>query len=190
MASAAPGTDRPKLAVGAAWGFAEALFFVIVPDVWVGYVGLFHPRQVGPVLIATIAGALSGTVVLWALSQVAGPTLTDLLVALPGIDTGDLTLARQEIESQGPVAIVLALFQGVPVKVHAHEAALLGLGLPTLLVFVALNRLLRIGVVALAGVLIGQRLGGWIARYRRPALAVYIAGCVLLYAGYFALKGI
>jgi membrane protein DedA with SNARE-associated domain len=190
MASADHGVDRPRVVVGAVWGFAEALFFVIVPDVWVGYVGLFHTRGVRPVLIAAIAGALAGTTVLWALSQVAGSAVTDLLVALPGIDTGDLTQAQQEIESQGPVAIVLALFQGVPVKVHAHEAALLGLGLPALLVFVALNRLLRIGLVALAAALIGQRLGAWIARYRRPALAGYVAGCLLLYAAYFAAKGL
>src|SRR3990170_6341373 len=61
------------LAVGAIWAAAEALLFVVVPDVWVGLVAIRAPRRAAATLASIVLGAAAGAALLWLPGAARGP---------------------------------------------------------------------------------------------------------------------
>ncbi len=173
------------LVVAAGWGAAEASVFFLVPDLWVGFVGLFAPRRTGKAFVAAVVGALVGSTALWWLAP-SLPGLGGVISSLPGIRPTDLEGAGRELSHQGLTAFLSGPFQGQPMKLYVHEAALLGEPLPLVLGFVVLNRIERVGPAALATAVIGTVFRGRLARRWRAALIAYIASWAAGYAVYFA----
>jgi hypothetical protein len=179
-------SSRAALWVGAGWGFAEASLFFIVPDAWLGFVALFAPRRMLPMLGAILAGAAVGAACLYLATIAWADELTSLILALPAIAPADLEQARRQLQDAGAGAILPALADGRPVKLYIHGAALDGIGLSEVVVFTVLNRLLRLllvgGVMAAIGA-VGRSI---VARSPRAVAALYVAGWVVFYAAYLA----
>ena len=177
-------SSRAALWVGAAWGFAEATFFFVVPDVWLGFVALYAPRRTPTTLAAIVAGAAAGVTVLYLATLVAADALTSAVLTMPGIGPADLEQARVRLAEDGVMAILTALIEGRPIKLYALAAALDGLGLVELVLFAVLNRLVRLVIV---GVVLGSV--GWagrsiIARRPRAVAVLYVLSWTLFYAVY------
>jgi hypothetical protein len=170
-------------AVGFVWGLAEAVLFFIVPDVWVGFVALFARRWAGLVLVATVLGALVGTIGLWYWTLSGGPIVTRTLLGVPGVTDFDLIQVRRELVTEGPTAIALGWLAGNPIKVYAHEAALVGLDLGEVLTFVGVNRVLRIGLVALVAGVVATIFAEQVRRHA----AVVVLGYAGLWLAFYAL---
>jgi len=173
--------------VAGVWAFAEAILWFIVPDVWIGLVGLFAPRRVPVSVAAIILGAMAGAAVLAVLTTVAPAGVGGLLTGIPGIRPDDLATVRSELESQGLPAFLGGAFQGNPVKLYVHEATLLGFGPPAIL-FVALNRVVRVGLFGLVMAAIGIIARRLIRRIPRVALATYVGSWTVFYVAYFAMR--
>jgi membrane protein YqaA with SNARE-associated domain len=182
-------SSRAALWLGAGWGFAEALLFFIVPDVWLGLVALYAPRRMLITLVAIVLGAVAGATVLFLVSLVLGDGFSGVIVALPGITDADLAQARAELAEQGPVAFLNGILQGLPVKVYIHAAALDGIELTQVVFFTLLNRVERLLVFGVVMALLGWLGRPVLRRWPRGCLALYGVTWIIFYAGFLLGRG-
>jgi hypothetical protein len=178
-------SSRAALWIGAAWGFAEASVFFIVPDVWLGFVALFAPRRMPATLAATLAGAAAGVAFLYLATLVRPDELTSLILALPAIAPADLEQARAQLEDDGAGAILPGVVEGRAIKLYVHGAALDGIGLVEVVAFTVLNRLARLLIVGSVMAALGWAGRAIVARRPRAVVALYVAAWVVFYAAYF-----
>ena len=181
-------SSRPALFVAGLWALAEASFFFIVPDAFLGLVALFAPRRVVVTLASIVGGAVIGAGLLVVVSTVAPIGVADFLDRLPGVAQTDLAEARSHLETEGFVAFLSSPFQGVPVKVYVHEATQLDLPAPLTLGFTALNRVERIGLFGLVLAILGLVGGGLIARFPRAVAVAYFATWAAFYAAFWSAR--
>jgi membrane protein YqaA with SNARE-associated domain len=134
------------------------------------------------------AGALAGTAALFAVASRAPARTADVLAALPGLDRIDLAEVEAQLASDGLIAVVRAPLAGMPVKVFTLAAARLGIPLPSLLTAVAVNRLVRIGLVGAVAGLAGRRFAGPVERNRRRVGVSYVLAWSGFYVLYFATR--
>lgn len=170
--------------VGAGWGFAEALLFFIVPDVWLGLVALYAPRRTLITLAAIVLGATAGATTLYLATLALGDGLSGVIVALPGITDADLTQARAELADQGAIAFLNGVLQGLPVKVYIHAAALDGIDLAQVIPFTLLNRIERMLLFGLIMAVLGWLGRPVVRRWPRGCLALYGIAWIIFYAGF------
>lgn len=170
--------------VGAGWGFAEALLFFIVPDVWLGLVALYAPRRTLITLAAIVLGATAGATTLYLVTLALGDGLSGVIVALPGITDADLTQARAELADQGAIAFLNGVLQGLPVKVYIHAAALDGIDLAQVIPFTLLNRIERMLLFGLIMAVLGWLGRPVVRRWPRGCLALYGIAWIIFYTGF------
>ncbi len=177
-------TGRAGVALVAAWAFAEAIAFPIIPDVAIGLLALVAPRRTLVLFVALMAGALAGTAVLYALTLAAPDAAEATLLALPGIHETTLATARETVAAGNPTSIALVV-PGTPLKVYTFAWAT-GPATPVALALGAvLNRITRIGPGLLALAALGWFAPGFLRRHDRLVLAVYATAYVVGYALYW-----
>jgi hypothetical protein len=172
--------------VAAAWGAAEATLFFVVPDVWVGLAALAAPRRTLRVVLATVVGAVAGTVGLYMAGRHGcGATIDRAFERLPGVTVSDVALVQSELDSSGVAAFVRAPLRAVPLKLYTRQAQRAGWALPLVLAGATGNRLVRLIPVAAAFALLGHALRGRIEARPGVALTVYGVGWAAFYAWYW-----
>jgi hypothetical protein len=173
------------LAAAAAWGFAEAIAWPIIPDVIIGLLALVMPCRAMRLFIAMTLGALAGSAVLALLSAAAPDAVSSMLLALPAIHPAMLADTAQAVASADPLSMA-QLGPGTPLKVFTFAWAT-GPGSPAgLAAGVVLNRLARVGPVVVALAILGSAAPAFLRRFDRLTLAVYTAAYVALYAVYWS----
>ncbi|WDI30062.1 hypothetical protein PUV54_08830 [Hyphococcus flavus] len=126
------------------WGFAEATFFFIVPDVLLTAAVLVFglSRAFKLCVAASLAAAAGGLLMMqWSLHDIEAARAFLLSIPLIG---GDL-IARVQSEMQGawPLNLTLGAVTGAPYKIYAVEAGALGINEALLAVVSFVARLLR-----------------------------------------------
>jgi hypothetical protein len=179
-------SSRAALWLAAAWGFAEASLFFIVPDAWLGFVALFAPRRMPVTLAAVLAGAAAGAVCLYLATLLWTDELTSLILALPAVAPADLEQARAQLADDGAGAILPAVVEGRAVKLYVHGAALDGTGAAEVVLFTVLNRLVRLLVFGSVMAALGWAARAVIARWPRTVAALYVVAWIAFYAVYIA----
>jgi hypothetical protein len=174
-------SSRGALWIAAAWGFAEASFFVVVPDVWLGFVALFAPRRTVTTIAATVAGAAAGAVFLFVATLAFGDQIGRLILALPGITPGDLAAARTALADDGAAALLPALVAGRAVKLYVHAAATDGIPLLDVVLFTMLNRIVRLALFGGLMSLVGWGGRSIVMGCPRLVASIYVSGWVLFY---------
>ncbi|WP_425409933.1 hypothetical protein [Hyphococcus sp.] len=179
------GIRDPKLwlAGAALWGFAEATFFFIVPDVLLTAAVLVFglARAFRLAVVSAFSASAGGLImIIWGAGDIDGART--FLLGVPLI--GDDLIHRVSAEMNGawPVNMTLGAVTGAPYKIYAVEAGGAGVN-PLLFAIVSFGaRLMRftlaIGIAA-GGFALAQRLG--LARLNAAGLALVWAG---LYAAY------
>jgi membrane protein YqaA with SNARE-associated domain len=175
-------TARPN-AIAGAWGFAEACFFFIVPDVLLSWIALADLRRALVACLYALAGALLGGTLVWFWGASQPELFRQLFAALPGIDAELLAAVRTQLQEQGLTAVLLGPLRGTPYKLYALEAAVQQYPyLPFLLISIP-ARLLRFVLVTLlvGGIrnLVGARLS------LRGARWIHVICWMAFYAWYF-----
>lgn len=171
------------------WGVAEATLFFIVPDVIVGAVAVFRPRRALASVVAAIAGALVGGLILYVAARGGGAGVRSIIEAVPGIRPETVARVQAELDGHGGTALVLAPFSGIPYKIYAVEWSLRGWGLPALLAWTVPARAVRIVPVALLAGGAGFVLRRWLERRPDVWLRLYGLGWVAVYVVYFRANG-
>ena len=167
----------------ALWAFAEALVFPVVPDVLLCLLVLAAPRRVVVLSLATLGGAVAGSLVLYALA-VAQPDLARTIVlAVPGVRPAMLDQAIALLAS-GDLTGMAGFGPGTPLKVDTVAWAA-GAGGPLgLAVGVVVNRVTRIGPDVLVAFAIGWLAPNLLRRWQWPVIAIYAALWLTVYVLY------
>lgn len=106
--------------VAAAWGFAEATAFFIVPDVWTSRIALRSPRRGMASTADALAGALAGGLCMYAVGRSVDPErCRELVTKIPGIDRPLVEETEQAVLRSPEVALLLGPPRGVPYKLFA-----------------------------------------------------------------------
>ena len=104
-----------------AWGFAEATFFFIVPDVLLTFLALASLGVAFEASWWALAGAMAGGCVMYRWGVSAPEAIRRLLIRIPAIREPLDRSVRSQIETQGAVAILLGPLRGTPYKIYAAE---------------------------------------------------------------------
>lgn len=171
----------------ALWGFAEATFFFIVPDLLLTASILFFGvafalRLAGVTAIAAVAGGI--VMYFWGAHNDAP---TEFLLSIPLIGEDLLMRAAAEMRGEGehawPLSLGLGAISGAPYKLYAVEAGVLGIDpfLFSIVSFFARSArfVLAIGITGL-GFALAERLG--LKAMRGPGLALAWAAIYIFYA--------
>jgi membrane protein YqaA with SNARE-associated domain len=114
-------TADSLLLVAFAWGFAEATFFFIVPDVCLTFIALANPKTAFQSSFCALAGALAGGCVMYACGVWAPEAARSFLIRIPGIKASLAASVRSQLQTRGVVAILLGPLRGTPYKIYAAE---------------------------------------------------------------------
>lgn len=172
-----------SLLVAAAWGFAEATLFFLVPDVILSAIAIADWRLALWCCLAATGGALAGGALMHRAGRRDAGRLRALLARIPGIGPAMLQRVADEVRRRGLLAVFLGPLSGTPYKLYAGEAGRRDLPLPGLLLVSIPARLLRFLAVTL--------LAAWLAHGAFPALpevakfTVWAGAWTLFYAWYF-----
>lgn len=180
--------ERFATSSSAAWGFAEATLFFVVPDVFVGAVGLYRPKKAVASGLAAVGGALVGGAAMYLVGRGVGDDLRQVMDAIPSIRPEMLDEARRDLLDRGGLAMLIAPSQGIPYKLYATEWSLLGWGLPALLAWTIPARAIRIVsfglMMAGVGVVLRRRIenrpGLWLILYAGSWTIFYLVFWYLL----------
>ncbi len=169
------------------WGFAEASFFVLIPDIAIGFVALFAGlraglKAAGWAILGAVAGGLM--VALWPHAW------QSFFPLLPGITEPMMERASSELAEGGWTAVVAAPTLGIPYKLYAAEWALQDKPLWQLVLVTPVARAWRfLGAALVAGglhhLLRLARLRAPLERFPWVFVAIYVGYWVLTYVVYF-----
>jgi membrane protein YqaA with SNARE-associated domain len=184
--------SRAAPIIGFAWGLAEATLFFIVPDVWIGWVALVARRAAWAVLAFTLAGALVGGALTYALAAAAAPkTSASILDGVPTVDRDAIQRVSSETEEHGPRSVVYGpLRMGTPYKLYARAAGAQDESLAAFLLWSIPGRLERFLPLMAIAILAGLALRRWIGVRPRTELTLYAAIWTAFYAVYVVRIGI
>lgn len=171
------------LLAAALWGFAEATFFFLVPDVILSAIAIFDWQLALWACLAATAGALAGGALMYHRGCRDAASARDFLLRLPGVGPRMLERVGAAVGKRGLVALALGPLSGTPYKLYAVECGVRRLSLASFLLVSVPARMARfLLVVLLAAWLAHGAVPGW-----SPAakLAAWLAAWCLFYAWYF-----
>jgi hypothetical protein len=170
---------RAVVALMAAWGFAEAIAFPIVPDVLLFVLAALVPRRAALLFGAVIGGALVGSFLLHAFAVSTPDGAQALVLSVPGIDRAMLDAAIASVAGGDPAA--MAVFgSGTPLKVFTVAWSTGAGGILGLLLGILVNRLGRGGPGLVLAAVVGLP-PEWLRRHRRIVLAAYGVAWAVVY---------
>lgn len=150
-----------------AWGFAEALWWPIIPDFVVAPLALVAPRRFAVLALAATAGSVGGGAAAYLLGN--GSSIAE---GLPLV-TARMTSQAAALMESGPAALLHQPLSGIPYKVFAYGAQAAGLALPSFLAWTAAARGARLLAVGLGFAIGGAALGKVWPRFIVPFLVAY-----------------
>ncbi|MCC3267501.1 hypothetical protein [Arthrobacter gengyunqii] len=137
--------------IAGVWGFAEATFFFVVPDVWTSWVGLRRPKRALGTTVSALGGAMAGgAVTYWWGRKVAANTSRKALVKVPAVTDAMISEVDQEIAESGAASLLRGPTRGVPYKLYARAAGLQRTSLVKFLAWSVPGRMIRFLLVTVA----------------------------------------
>jgi len=165
--------ERVGRLVGFWWGFAEGLFFFIVPDVGISFAALFSVRAGAVSWLASIAGSELAVSAIYLLAVPLGLDYLGFLTWIPGISGALIGRVAERLARYGLPYTPFLMLGGVPLKVYGAVAFSHGWSLGSMLLWTGFARIVRIAPTFAAAA--ATRLG---LRHRIDARAT--AWCALL----------
>lgn len=172
-----------SLVIAAAWGFAEATLFFLVPDVILSAIAIADWRLALWGCLAATGGAMAGGALMYHAGKRDDGRLRRLFLRIPGIGPAMLERVADQVGSRGFLAVLLGPLYGTPYKLYAAEAGRRHLSMAGLLLVTVPARLLRFVAVTL--------LAAWLAHAVAPAMpqdtkyAAWAVAWTVFYGWYF-----
>jgi hypothetical protein len=164
----------------AAWGYAEATTFFVVPDVLIGWAAVRSLRLGILTALAATAGAVVGGAVVHRDAHRYRAAST----AIPGISNGMIADAAARFERDRWGAVVRAPIEGIPYKVYAAQAAIAGRPLRELVLITPFARAWRFFAIAVGAAVAGVILAP-VRRRIGLSLLVYLSVWAATYVTYY-----
>lgn len=104
------------------WGFCEATFFFIVPDVWLTWLAFarYDRAKVGMAVLWALLGAILGGILMYTVGSWA--TLSQIvrwLDHVPAISPSLIERVSVQIADQGITSLFIGIPLGIPYKIYA-----------------------------------------------------------------------
>jgi hypothetical protein len=178
-----------QLAIALAWGFAEATFFFLVPDVWLSFLAVesFAAGLAGS--LAALAGALHGGAMFWLWGRNNEASAKAFLCRVPAIGPALVAKVADQIATRGLMAVLMGPLQGIPYKIYAVES---GARHRSLLAFLSISvpaRYVRFLFAVVAFALAAKYFLPWGLHGKRVAVAVFWLAFYLFYFRKFGWQG-
>lgn len=180
------GGPLPQMGINLAalfWGFAEATFFFIVPDVLLSWIALDRIRAAWAACLWATLGALIGGAVMYAWGAVAVNTASATLDYVPAISPQMCDSVAEQIRTQGAGALFVGPLTGTPYKIYAVQAGGAHLGLLPFLLISVPARLVRFALVTGLTILVCYLFPRLTLFARR---SVHVVLWTIFYAWYFS----
>lgn len=110
------------LRTAAAWGFAEATLFFIMPDIILTATALFSVRQSLRQMAAAVVGALAGGALMYGMAVHDPASAKTLVQGVPFVRHRMFETVERDFQTAGIWAPCKGPTSGVPYKVYAVEA--------------------------------------------------------------------
>jgi len=104
------------------WGFAEAVFFFIVPDVWLTWLAFtgFQKKELGLAVLWATMGAVLGGILAYSVGLIVPADVLSVWFDLvPGIGPSMVDSVIRMIQQSGIWGMFAGIFQGIPYKLFA-----------------------------------------------------------------------
>lgn len=173
------------IAAAAAWGFAEATLFFVVPDVLLSAIAIRDLRRAFLCCLVAALAAVIGGLIMYEWGAVDPAVAVDTVESLPGIGSHMIERVRAELASQGILAMILGPLSGTPYKVYAVQAAKAGVDEGLFILMSLPARLPRFLLVSLAAALASRFLQS--RGFGRWTYPIWFVAWTGFYALYFAL---
>lgn len=135
-------------AISLAWGFCEATFFFLVPDIWLSRITLNNKKEAYINIAFATLGALLGGTLLYFLALTHFNDIRNLLDYIPGVSKTMVGQTGKQVQDLGIWSALLnGITSGVPYKTYASWSGHLEIPFMTFLLASATIRTLRFAVV-------------------------------------------
>ncbi len=165
------------------WGFSEATWFFVIPDVYLTFVALLVWRRSGWCLLAVLSGTVCGACLVHGFPAWDWPSLWS---ALPGFRDGMMTTAEQQVREWGAPAINLGPANGIPYRYYIWVSANQDVSLIALLWATPLARLPRMTALMIFAFVAERVTQKWFSKEMHCVAWVLVWITVyIVYWGYF-----
>lgn len=171
-------------AIALIWGFAEATLFFIVPDVWLTLAGRDKLHRGLIACLYSLTGALAGGTLMYLWGSQDHQTALRIVESVPAISTEMVGRVREQLSTQGVVALMLGPLSGTPYKLYAVQAAGAGTSIGLFLLVSVTARLTRFLLVTFVSNYALKGLTRWWPNLNRAGML--IIAWALFYAFYFS----
>lgn len=182
-------TTAKNRIIGFIWGFTEAVFFFLVPDIWLSRLALKDLRAAFDCLIFTTLGALLGGYGMYVVGQAYFTVATKFLDAIPAISPAMVENGGNAVINDGLLpALFAGMAAGMPYKIYAVWSGHLAIAPLAFVAATVSARMARFAIVTLVYYM-GARI---FARHvsDKTILRVHLISWVAFYAFYFWTFGI
>lgn len=133
------------LVVGLAflWGWAEATWFFVIPDVWLTFAVFWGRRTSAAAVVAALGGALAGAVHFYLLDDFSRQLLSQWWRVCPGYGPGMAEVIAQHLAA-GPAGLCHGPWLGIPYRFYLLQAEAQGMSLVSVLAWTVWARLPRL----------------------------------------------
>ncbi|HEU4388791.1 MAG TPA: hypothetical protein VFV34_13400 [Blastocatellia bacterium] len=182
-------TSRAAQITAFVWGFAEATFLFLVPDVFLTFIAVraLKPAMRGTLL--ALAGALTGGAIMYAFGLRAPGSARAFLDYVPGITSELVARVERQVQDAGLVAVLLGPSKGIPYKIYAVEWGARAGDFATFMLISIPARYTRFFLTSIGANLIARAVAPWTGRRARIEVALYAFLWVAFYSFYFARFG-
>ncbi|NNF89549.1 MAG: hypothetical protein HKM97_13555 [Acidimicrobiia bacterium] len=178
--------SRPETNDGVAfgWGFAEAVLFFVIPDVFLTFCAVrFGLRRSFRLALLATAGAVVGGLLVYGWAGVHPASAYAAMELLPGIDATMVETVRTDVATHGAAALLAGPWQGTPYKVFAAASGDLGLSPVGLALLTIPGRLARFLVSIAVAAYLRWFLTRWISQ--DAMISLWAAFWILVYTAYW-----
>ena len=135
--------------IAALWGFAEAILFFIVPDLWLSVAGRDDLRAGLRACLYALIGALVGGSIVYYWGAHDHSRALAAMDKVPAVSAEMISCVGSELNHRGPWALLFGLVSGTPYKLYAAQAAGAGVDFWLFLLVSIPGRLIRFVAVTL-----------------------------------------
>lgn len=112
----------PGICIAAFWGFGEATFFFVIPDVFLSLVAILQWPRTWKHILSAVIGALLGGALLFQLAATDYQNTRNCVARVAFIRERMLIHVDDGFRAHGLYALVWGSIEGVPYKLYAVEA--------------------------------------------------------------------
>ncbi len=115
------------------WGFAEATFFFIIPDVILTFIAISGFRVGLDASLLALAGALIGGIVMYVFAKRNFKQAYHFVHRVPAVGEKMLHDVESSLSDKGVIALITGPIRGIPYKAFAIFSPKMGVRFPTFL---------------------------------------------------------